>query len=274
MENSKVDILKSATGDKYSDFSGKKNQVSSFTDSYVGMNDIGLDLGDATSFASETHAGKQFSIEIINTTGVSKVIALCPAYFRTPKLAIVQDSTTKAIISSEITYDRVQGLIDAGFNVDAIVGDGDMFIDPLNSAKKITVFSPEAKISDFLEFVNRYPLRVTDFQVVVSDKSVYPQHLKEYIVNPHYQPRERKVPVSKYFLPNQQQENKITVPESLQFDGHTVILFTLPGLVNNIAYSTIKFEFTVGAINDSALELRKKAALAQSNIETMVNSQK
>jgi hypothetical protein len=114
--------------------------------------------------------------------------------------------------------------------------------------------------------------RVTSFEVSVNDKTVYPEFISEYKLEPYNQAEQRRIPVESYLDNTVQMDKKLVVKEELQFDGKRLLLFTMPGLINGNALTTIKFKFNIGATLDIFEALASKAQLAISNILDRANS--
>jgi len=227
-------------------------------ESYSGDGDLTIDFGDSASgFAGEAKTGRKYTMKFVNTTGVDKTIVMFPAYYDTDKV----DPKT-----SELVHTAIEAFLGANFAVDAVAADGDVFVDAVNPAKKITVTSPDFKIRDFIGYAKFNTMRVTNFIVEANDKSVFPDYIRQYVVNPFSQAAEKKIPITDYLRVENNQDKKINVPESLIFGSSSLIIFKMPGLVNGNAYSELKFVFNIGAIVNSSITLEKKAQLAKRNI--------
>ena len=262
-----ANAMKSNVSDAYND---EDATVTAMLGTYTGRADLGLDLGDGSSFADEAKSGRQFDITITNTTGVDKTICLCPAYFDTQKVVITQSGTTPfAVSSAEIVHTDVSKM-PSGYAIDAVVDDGNILY--VDSTHGIAVTTSTGKVREFLNFIKRNPMRVVDFIVDVNDKSVYPKYVSRYKLDSILTPSEGRISVDKYFQPTSQQDKRIIVPEELQFDDRTLLFFRMPGLVGTTNFTQIKFTFTVGAIASVSEGLRKKAKVAVSNIKHAIKN--
>jgi len=247
--------LKRIVDNGLSDNFGGDDMSNIFLDSYSGDGDLSVDFGESSSFVDENKAGRKYTVKIVNTTGVDKTIVLFPAYFDVAQVS-----------GSDVVYTDPTAIKAANFTADAVLCDGEIFSDGLTPEGTIVVSSPDFAVRDFINYAKSNPMRAASFIIEANDKSVFPDYIREFNVNPFNQSAERKIPVTDYLKVENNQDKKINVPESLLFSSSSLIVFKMPGLVNAEAYTELKFTFNIGAIINSGVTLDKKAKLARKNI--------
>lgn len=236
---------------------------------YTGQGDVNLYLAEQTSLMEENDIKRQFSVEIVNTTGLKKVIALCPGFIsplglNTETVTVTAEdgtSTVDVLKSASLSFQNAQRLQTEGYSVDFILNDG-VLLD--NGTGTLEASSPDGEIKSFLDYARYNPQRVVNFDVSVNDKTVFPKNLSVARLRPDYSVAIKKIPISKYFDPDQSQSTKVNVPIDMQFDSQNLIFFELPGLQNGVMQTSIEFNFNLGASHEYGTAIINKAGIAKS----------
>lgn len=206
------------------------------------------DFSGGRSFAQEHAPNRVFSFSLVSTETVDKVVALCPAYYDTlARLALEGHS-----------------------DVDAIFGDGEIFVNGGDNTKKITATSLNSgkTIFGLLEFMKRNPLRVVGMTIQSSNSAQFDQIIKIENVAPFNDLGNKQIVLSRYRPASQLATDKIDVPlinnnEVIDMNDQNLVKFPVK------AGATVTVNLFIGAISNEAGKLKSRADLAHANLQEM-----
>lgn len=211
--------------------------------SYEG-NDIDddLDFGGRVvgGFSSEDQTGQSFTFTLENqgSTPLDRVIALNPGQFDAEA-----DLVTAGYPAAGILRD---GQVVPG----ATVGTNDVVATPAN---------PKRTIDAFLKFAYKNSLRITGMTIQSDDPDQFNTNLDTYVYSPFRDLGSDYIRIEDYYDPDQFSSKKVEMNllasgHAFQFDDQSIVLMKL------LKGRKVTITFHVGAVNNQAKKLAKKAA--------------
>ncbi len=194
--------------------------------SYVGLNDDMLNIGDAESFIDEGEAGKEFTIRFANTTAVTQ----------------------------KIQFNKVLGLTATGHT---LLSEGDVVT--VDASHKLTAEGDPRSIDLLLAMIAECPTRVRSIKFNVSDATQLDEPIKYLVETPFKSGvTEQKIPST---FQSQETNNVKTV--EVPFSNNWILGFD--STIQYSIRSGVSGSLTLclGASVDTANALREKYAAAK-----------
>ncbi len=223
-------------------------------DFYNGNKDPYLEFGEKNknAFANEIRNGRQFSFKVKNTTGNAILLCLNPA-----NLDVLGVVSTAVGTAATVHYHNNASLNDYGFHAD-VIDDGII-------KTGLLVTSYDAKIRHLLNYVRNNPTRVVSIIVQANDVSFYEGTIFFVKINPFDDTKKITIPMTDSFSPQQNQDKKIIIDTSefdAQFDDQTLAFINIPATANGVNDVEAVITLKIGAVENSALALKRKADAA------------
>ncbi len=189
-------------------------------------------------FNNEDMNGLQFAVKIQNKTGLAKRLCLNPGHFAS-----------------------VAALVAAGHICDLIMGDG-RIAGADDAHGFIVTAQGTSTVAELLSFIKFNPTRVSKVVVSANDVAIYEGTFSIKNANPFRSEGEDIINMSDYFDRFQNQDKKIEIPTDetkLQLDDQTLLFLDVPAQANGVNSVEITMTFKIGAIENAAIALRRKA---------------
>lgn len=226
--------------------------------SYLGHGDV-FDFGGQQSFVGEHVTGKEFGMELVNTSAVDKVIAISPA--------ILAGMTGAAILGK---ISGIDGFVTQDGKVQTPAGAD---LDGLDDGKAGTTGYVEAASLDSenpLDYLLNYaafnPIRVVRMNLQSNQKDQFSEKIKQRTINPFSSTNsEMSINLRSYVGADQFQEDRTEIP-LLKENKVLTLSFDSVIFVKLRANSRFQINMDMGVGFNPAHTLRKRAAIAQTNI--------
>lgn len=179
---------------------------------------------------------KTFGFSVTNNAAANLAMAIVPANFDTERLVIDDGAVIK-------TYDNITALNDAGYNVGAVLADGET--DATINGKKIDVENaatdPTKTIKQFLDYIKFNPQQLKHMDLISSNENMWVGTLSITFCNPFFKNAQQDVQLNTFFSRFQYQGNRLGIDFSktpLEFSDLLLLICTIP------ASSTVQFILT------------------------------
>jgi hypothetical protein len=201
----------------------------------------------------------QFKVNIANTTGLAKTVAIFPAYFDCKKVDVSVLSNIAVGSSGNfdllphgttlpLAHNSITEIVAAGYTVDAVLADGSFLY--VDSSHALVGTGSGRTIKTFIDFVKLNPCRVPEVIISANDKEMYSGIMRVVKVSPFKKLPEQEISLENFFDPYQQQDKKIVINEAFQLDNQTLVIITIPAVV-----TSVDITFRLGAIANEAARL-------------------
>jgi len=220
-----------------------------------------------------------FVINITNTTGQAKKIALIPAFFNTGRPAIPAATTflvpmngggshSAGSIAPRMLYDDITEI--ARFEpVDAVIADGlsGVVFETTTATEQVKVSAQQFSVADFLNFIKNVPSAVKSIVVTANDQSVFESTLKVQKVSPFNSEGSYIITLNDFLNTTQLIDKKVEIDtvqkygKALQLDNQTLLVYIMPGTVNGVANVSVSFKFN----------LERRFNIAEMNMAATIN---
>lgn len=185
----------------------------------------------------EQGLGKVFGFTVTNGVASNVAMALIPANFNTERYVIDNGAVIK-------TYDNIDALNVAGFNVGAVLADGHAsYTSTYSKVVDMTCVStdPTRTIKQLLDFIKFNPQRLKHMDIISSNKNMFNGNLAVTFCNPFYKNRIQEVQMTTFYSRFQYAEDRIGIDfadNSLEFSDLLLLTCTIP------ASATVQFILT------------------------------
>lgn len=180
---------------------------------------------------------KFFGVTVTNNEATPVAMALVPANFDTERLVINNGEIVK-------TYDNVDALRTAGFNVDAVLADGTVTATVDGKTVSMTCASNDTMrtIKQFLDYIKLNPQRMKHLDIVTSNTNMWAGNMTITFCNPFFKQKESRVQLNTFFSRFQYQSDRLGIDFS---DGNQLEFSDLLLWIVNIpASATVQFIMT------------------------------
>lgn len=242
MNKNELKKLEAIAGSEFN-YEGEEHYGSSGANhSYIGERNEYDFGGNGNSFVAEHATGRTFSFIMENTSDDPQVVALCPGYY---------DSLAR--LSAEGHSD-----------VTAIFGDGDIFTGA-NGVVNVVSQNAGKTIFGLLEFIKRHPLRVIGMSIQTNDPGQLDEIIRIENISPFYSLGNKQIVLSR-FRPASQlatdkiEANLIKTGQVIDMNDQNLVKFPIR------SGAKVTINLYIGAIDNNALKLKRKADMAHENI--------
>ena len=181
---------------------------------------------------------KFFNFTVTNHSDANINMALIPANFDTERFVIDNGEVVK-------TYDNIDALNTAGFNVDAVLADGTANYNSRVMGKTVNVTcaptDPSKTIKLFLDYIKFNPQRLKHLEIISSQANSWTGNFSVTFCNPFFDNKVQRINMSTFFSRFQYQDNRIAIDftnNPLEFSDLLLLLYTIP------AGATMQFVLT------------------------------
>lgn len=185
----------------------------------------------------EQGLGKVFGFTITNGVASNVAMALVPANFDVERFTIDNGAVIK-------TYDNIDALNVAGYNVGAVLADGHAdYTSTYSKVVDMTCAStdPTRTIKQLLDYIKFNPQRLKHMDIISSNKNMFNGNLAVTFCNPFYKNRIQEVQMTTFYSRFQYAEDRIGIDfadNSLEFSDLLLLTCTIP------ASATVQFILT------------------------------
>lgn len=180
---------------------------------------------------------KFFYVTVTNNADANVAMALVPANFDTERFVISDGAVVK-------TYDNIDALTKAGFNVGAVLADGTANYTSSDKGLSVDVTcasnDPMRSIKQFLDFIKLNPQRLKHLDIITSNTNMWTGNLIITFCNPFNKAREQRVQLNTFFSRFQYQPDRLGIDfgsNQLEFSDLLLLIATIP------AGATVQFGF-------------------------------
>lgn len=180
---------------------------------------------------------KFFGVTVTNDGAAAGAIALVPANFDTERYVIDDGAVIK-------TYDNVDALVDAGYQVDGVLADGasDYTSKALKPVKwTCAANDPMRTIKQFLDYIKFNPQRLKHLDIITSNTNMWTGNMSITFCNPFFTNKISRVQLNTFFSRFQYQSDRLGIDfdqNQLEFSDLLLFITTIP------AGATVQFIFT------------------------------
>lgn len=179
---------------------------------------------------------KTFGFSVTNNDAANLAMALVPANFDTERYVIADGEVIK-------TYDNITALNNAGYNVGAVLCDGET--DTTINGKKVDVVcaptDPTKSIKQFLDYIKFNPQQLKHLDIIASNINMWTGTISITFCNPFVKNATQEVQLNTFFSRFQYQSDRLGidfVKNTLEFSDLLLLVCTIP------ASSSVQFIMT------------------------------
>lgn len=180
---------------------------------------------------------KFFGVTVTNNGAAGTAIALVPANFDTERYVIVNGAIVK-------TYDNIDALNEAGYNVGAVLADGTArYTSGKGTVVNMTCAAndPMRTIKQFLDYIKFNPQRLKHLDIITSNTNMWTGNMSITFCNPFFTNKISRVQLNTFFSRFQYQSDRLGIDfdqNQLEFSDLLLFITTIP------AGATVQFIFT------------------------------
>ena len=180
---------------------------------------------------------KFFGVTVTNNAASPVAIAMVPANFDTERFVINDGAVSK-------TYDNIEALNTAGYNVGAVLADGTAnYTSGRGTTVNMTCAAndPTRTIKQFLDYIKFNPQRLKHLDIITSNTNMWAGNMEITFCNPFFRNKTSRVQLNTFFSRFQYQSDRLGIDfdkNQLEFSDLLLWTVTIP------AGATVQFIMT------------------------------
>lgn len=180
---------------------------------------------------------KFFGVTVTNGKEAPVAMAIVPANFNTERYVISNGSVVK-------TWDNIDSLVQAGYNVGAVLSDGNAnYTATGGTVVNVNCMSndPTRTIKQFLDYIKLNPQRLKHLDIITSNTNMWATNMEITFCNPFFKNKTSRVQLNTFFSRFQYQSDRLGIDfdkNQLEFSDLLLFVATIP------ASATVQFIMT------------------------------